>query len=229
MGVRSTNQLRDSALPIILLIGDTLVAFGGLSFGYWLRYVSVVGSLGIDVPEASYTLYLPLLLVGVIFLVGAFAQRGLYDGKVLLRKQHALNLLTTRATVFGVIVYLALSLVIKFEPLISWLFVVMAGSSTLLLLWLWRELFYSIVTRPSWLPHLQRRVALLGWSESAQSLLDDVQRGRTHPYQVIGCIAGSDMPVGLRDLGSMADWATTLQRERMTSFWPPAWTLPILN
>ena len=87
------NSLRETTLPAVLLVGDALAAFGGLSLGYWLRYDSMLGSLGLDVPEARFSAYLPLLLLGVVFLIAAFAQQGLYDGRMLLRKQQNLNLL----------------------------------------------------------------------------------------------------------------------------------------
>lgn len=215
MSLRTNNFLRDSVLPAIVLLGDTVVAFGGLSLGYWLRYVSAIGAIGIDVPDATYPRYLPLLLVGVAFLVGTFAQRGLYDGRVLLRKQHALSLLA-RSTVFWVVVYLAFSLVIKFDPPISRLFVVFSGVTTLGLLWLWREIFYRVISRPAWLPRIQRRVALLGWSDAAAKLLHDLPSGSAHPYKIIGCITDDPMPEpSLPVLGETSRLAQILRRDRI--------------
>lgn len=216
MPANRTNTLRETVLPSLLLGGDALVAFGGLTLGYWLRYVSPVGALGIDVPDARYADYLPLLLVGVGFLVGAFAQQGLYDGRMLLRKQHSLNLLA-RGTVFWVVVYLAFSLVIKFDPPISRLFVILAGLVSLIALWLWREAFYFAITRPQLLPRLQRRVALLGWSAGAGGLVAEVQKGREHPYRIVGCIDdGHGVAAALLPtLGGTADLAAILQRERI--------------
>jgi exopolysaccharide biosynthesis polyprenyl glycosylphosphotransferase len=198
------------------LLGDVSVAFGGLMLGYWLRYRSSLGVLGLDVPDARFEDYLPLLLVGVVFLAGAFAQQGLYDSRMLLRKQHSLNLLA-RGTVFWVVVYLAFSLVIKFEPPISRLFVVIAGVVTLLLLWLWRELFYRIITGPRFLPRLQRRVALLGWNPAARGLVEEVQKSRAHPYTIVGSIDdGTHPPMNpLRALGSVDALGTILREEQI--------------
>jgi exopolysaccharide biosynthesis polyprenyl glycosylphosphotransferase len=212
----SRNPLRETTLPGVLLLGDVGVAFGGLALGYWLRYRSTLGGLGIDVPDARFENYLPLLLVGVVFLVGAFAQQGLYDSRMLLRKQHSLNLLA-RGTVFWVIVYLAFSLVIKFEPPISRLFVVIAGVVTLLLLWLWRELFYRIISGPKFLSQLQRRVALLGWNPAARSLVEEVQKSRAHPYTMVGSIDdGTHPPMNpLRTLGSVDTLGTILREEQI--------------
>lgn len=209
------NSLRETTLPATLLLGDTLVAFAGLSLGYWLRYRSPVGALGLEVPGARYANYLPLLLVGVVFLVGAFAQQGLYDGRMLLRKQHSLNLLA-RGTAFWVLVYLAFSLVIKFDPPISRLFVIVAGIVSLLLLWLWRELFYRIVTSAPLLPRLQQRVALLGWNAAAQGLVAEVQKSRAHPYTIVGVLDdGSGSAGPLARLGSVADLGTVLREEEI--------------
>ncbi len=208
--------LRETTLPAALLTGDTLVAFSGLTLGYWLRYRSALGALGLDVPDARFRNYLPLLLLGVVFLIGAFAQQGLYDGRMLLRKQHSLNLLT-RGTVFWVVVYLAFSLVTKFDPPISRLFVVIAAVVTLLLLWLWREIFYRLLVHPALLPRLQRRVALLGWHPSALGLVQEVQKSRAHPYAIVGGI--DDVPgftgSPLTRLGSTRELAIVLQRERI--------------
>ncbi len=216
MARATQNPLRETTLPGVLLLGDALVAFGGLALGYWLRYDSALGALGLDVPDARFGAYLPLLLVGVIFLVGAFAQQGLYDGRMLLRKQHSLNLLS-RGTVFWVLVYLGFSLVIKFDPPISRLFVVIAGVVTLLLLWLWREIFYRIITSAALLPQLQRRVALLGWNPAALSLVQEVQKSRAHPYAIVGSIEdGTHPPMNpLRGLGSVDDLGTILREEQI--------------
>jgi len=209
-----SNPLRETTLPAVLLVGDAAVAFAGLTLGFWLRYRSPLGSLGLDVPDASFRAYLPLLLVGVGFLVGAFAQQGLYDGRMLLRKQQSLNLLA-RGTVFWVVVYLAFSLVIKFDPPISRLFVVLAAFVTLLLLWLWREAVYRFLSRPPLLPRLQRRVALLGWHPAALGLVLEVQKSPGHPYTIVGGIddglgaPGNPLPV----LGPVGDLGTIL-RER---------------
>ena len=48
------NPLRETTLPGVLLLGDAAVAFGGLVLGYWLRYRSPLGVLGIDVPDARF-------------------------------------------------------------------------------------------------------------------------------------------------------------------------------
>ncbi len=216
MAGAKSDSLRETLLPALLLGGDLVVAFAGLAAGWWLRYRSAVGGLGLEVAGARFGDYLPLLVVGVVFLVAAFAQQGLYDGRMLLRRQLALNLLA-RGMVFWVLVYLAFSLVIKFDPPISRLFVVVAAVVTLLLLALWREAVYRVLTRPALLPHLQRRVAILGWNPAAQRLVQELQRGPGHPYAVVGLIDDGTHPpmCPLRALGSLEALGTVLREEQI--------------
>ena len=123
----ASNTLRETTLPLALLAGDTVVTFAGLALSWWLRYASplapVAGEgLFIAVPDASFTAYLPLLLVGVALLVGAFAQFGLYDTRLVLRRYQSLNAILKGAT-FWLFAYLGVWLLLKLEPLVSRLFV----------------------------------------------------------------------------------------------------------
>ena len=185
---RAAQPLRDTIVPLALLAGDTLVTFTGLSLGYWLRYASPVAHLGIDVPDATYPRYLPLLLVGVALLIGAFAQFGLYDTRLLLRRYQNLNAILKGAA-FWFITYLGVSLVLKFEPPISRLFVVLAFLTVVLLLYVWRALVYAIIIHGTFVQKLRRRAALLGWNDQGKALADEITRDPTHPFQLIGLVS----------------------------------------
>lgn len=216
MSRHAANALRETTLPAVLLAGDAIVAFGGLTLGYWLRYNSALGALGLQVQNANFNAYLPLIILGVIFLIAAFTQQGLYDGRMLLRKQQSLNLVM-RGTAYWLVAYLAFSLVIKFDPPISRLFVVIAAFSTLLLLWLWREIFYFILTRPQLLPRLQRRVAVLGWNEDARTLTAEINANAAHPYTVVGHVSLSihGTASGLHSIGSIDELPVIIERHKI--------------
>ncbi|MSU47618.1 MAG: exopolysaccharide biosynthesis polyprenyl glycosylphosphotransferase [Opitutus sp.] len=184
---RATHPLRDTILPLTLLGGDTLITFGGLSLGYWLRYVSPLARLGIDVPDATFARYLPLLLVGVALLIGAFAQFGLYDTRLLLRRYQSLNAILKGAA-FWLFTYLGVSLVLKFEPPISRLFVFIAFLCVVVLLYVWRTLVYAAITRGSIVGKLRRRAALLGWNDHGRALAEEITRDPAHPFQLAGLI-----------------------------------------
>ena len=93
MSRHSNNRLRDTYLPVALLAADTVVTFAALYLAFIIRYKSPIGRLGVDVPDANLADYLPLLVLGAALLIASFAQQGLYDGRVLLRRYQNLNLI----------------------------------------------------------------------------------------------------------------------------------------
>lgn len=184
---RASNSLRETVVPLALLIGDTVMTFGGLTLGWMLRYHSPVERFGIAVPNASFSRYLPLLLVGVALLVAAFAQFGLYDSRLLLRRYQSLNAIL-KGVAFWFVAYLGVSLVLKFDPPISRLFALLGFGCVVALLYLWRSLAYAIVLRGPWLQRLRRRVVLLGWNEDARALAADIARDPFHPFSLAAVV-----------------------------------------
>ncbi len=184
---RATQSLRDTIVPMVLIAGDTIATFGGLVLGYWLRYNSSLGRFGIEVPDATFANYLPLLLVGVALLIGSFTQFGLYDTRLLLRRYQSLNAII-KGTSLWLVAYLGISLVLKFDPPISRLFVVLAFGCVILLLYGWRTLAYRIVRRTSILGRLRRRAVLLGWNDHADALAREIARDDAHPFLLAGLV-----------------------------------------
>ena len=183
----SSHSLRETAVPLTLLAGDTLMTFAGLALGWWLRYASPLSRFGIAVPDATFVRYRPLLFVGVALLLGAFAQFGLYDARLLLRRYQSLNAILKGAA-FWLVAYLGVSLVLKFDPPISRLFVLEAFFCVVLLLYLWRETVYAIVTHTSLLGRLRRRAVLLGWNDDARAIAAEIARDPAHPFALVGVV-----------------------------------------
>ena len=188
----TSNALRETVVPLTLLAGDTALTFAGLTLGYWVRYASPLApssgtGLFIPVPDATFGRYLPLLLVGVALLVAAFAQFGLYDTRLLLRRYQSLNAILKGAA-FWLLAYLGFSLVLKFDPPISRLFVVIAFVCVVALLFLWRSLAYAVVTHTALLGHVRRRALVFGANDHASALVAELQRDPSHPYAFAGLI-----------------------------------------
>ena len=181
------NTLRQLVLPAILLAGDLVFALAGLSLAWWLRYDTRIGQFGIPVEAATFADYLPLLLVGVAILIVTYAQLGLYDEKLLLRRYQALAIII-KGTVLWLLAYLGVSLVLKFSPPISRLFVVVAFLGVVLLEYLWRSAFYSTICRGTLLERVQQRVAVLGWNDNAARLVHAIAGAHAHPYQIVGLV-----------------------------------------
>lgn len=184
---RVSNSLRDTIVPLALVAGDAAVTFGGLTLGWWFRYESPLGRFGLAVPGATLERYLPLLLVGVALLVGAFAQFGLYDGRMLLRRYQSLNAII-KGSAFWLAAYLGLSLVLKFDPPISRLFAIFAFGCVVVLLHIWRAFAYAVISRTPLLTRLRRRAVLLGWNDDARALTKEIAGDPTHPLRIVGFV-----------------------------------------
>jgi exopolysaccharide biosynthesis polyprenyl glycosylphosphotransferase len=216
----AANSLRETVAPLALLAGDTVVTFAGLALGWWLRYVSPIGRIGIDVPDATFAQYLRLLLVGVALLIAAFAQFGLYDTRLLLRRYQSLNAIF-KGSAFWLAAYLGVSLVLKFDPPISRLFVVIAFVCVVGLLYAWRALAYALVTRSPLLARLRRRAILLGWNDQARTLAAEIGRDPAHPFVLAGVVTLSGDTSAFVSvtadrpplLGNVADLDAILARE----------------
>ena len=221
MNAPASQDLRHRTLPLLLLAGDTLCVFAGLLIGYGLRYHTALGSVFIEVAGARLRDYLPLLFLGTAFLVGAFAHLNLYDERLLLRRYQALNIIL-KGTAFWLFAYLGVSLVLKFSPPISRLFVVFACAGVLVLLYAWRNLFYALLVSSRLRNRIQQRVALLGWTTEAQALVADIQQTAAHPFRLVGIV---ELPAedqsrppfsgALPLLGGFADLPALLERHEI--------------
>src|SRR5690606_38166329 len=116
-----------------------------------------------------------------------FAQFGLYDTRLLLRRYQSLNAIL-KGTTFWFLGYLGISLALKFDPPISRLFVLLAFGCVILLLYFWRAAVYAVVRRTGLLRRLRRRAVLLGWNGHAQALAGEIAHDSSHPFELAGFV-----------------------------------------
>ena len=184
------RRLREVVLPGILAAGDAACAGGGLVAGYGMRYHTPIAAWGIPVPEATLGLYLPLLTVGAALLIATYIYFGLYDPRLLLRRVFSLGLIM-KGLAFWLVAYLGISLVLKFDPPISRLFVVVAFGTTLVITYFWRSLFYLAVTRPGTIEKVKQRVAVLGDDTRARAFVQEIEGHRAHPFAAVGYVGAT--------------------------------------
>lgn len=204
------------SLLALLLVGDLAVCLAGLSLAYWIRYESPLKGFGVDVPNATYGTYLPLIWLGALFFVGSFAVLSVYDSRLLLRPQRSMTVIM-RGVFFWVLAFLGVSLALKFEPSISRLFVLFASATTLLLLTLWRLGFYELLSRSRARDQLAQTVMIVGWSPDAAKLVEAIHTDHNHPYDTVGYLSTSAhvAPVSLPHLGEVAELEVVLQRHHV--------------
>lgn len=209
-----SSRLRKVILPAWLVVGDAVFAFAGLALGFWLRYGSPLGRIGMDVPDATFAAYLPLLLLGTAFLIAGYAQLNLYEERLLLRKYQSVALIV-KGTTFWLAGYLALALVIKFDPPISRAFIPIAYVSVLAVMFVWRTAFYEFLVRPGWRDRVRQRVAVLGWNDEARALAAELAAQPAHPYQFCGVVTLPGDPAPPETLGGFDELAAILDRHQL--------------
>ena len=188
MASKRTYPRTQNILTSVLLLGDIGFAYMGLTIGYLLRVKSPLRELGIEPSNISFETYQPLLWLGTFFILATLYFQRVYDARLLLRPMQSLSYIT-RGVFLWVIVFLSFSLVFRFEPSISRIFVSISAVTTLVALVAWRFLYYQSLSRSRWRERLIQRVIIFGWSDEAEKLVQAIDHDANHPYEVVGVIA----------------------------------------
>ncbi|MGC4073462.1 MAG: sugar transferase [Nibricoccus sp.] len=188
MSAPQTYTRTQNFLLTCLLLGDALFCFAGLSLGYWLRFESPLRAIGVEADAGTtFRSYLPLLALGTGFFIVACTYLNLYDGRHLLRPNRARSIIG-RAVFFWFAAFLGTSLVLKFEPPISRLFVAISCLTTVGVVIGWRAVFHLWLSRSSLRARLIQRVAIVGWTQEAADVAEAILRDHNHPYEIAGIV-----------------------------------------
>jgi len=185
--------IRDAAVALSLA-GDTIAILLGLLLGYWLRFRSGLVPLHIpgltevfDPSAINLVTYSRLIALGALFLIGTFMYMGLYSVKNLMRLRRV-GVLIGRGSAFWFVAYLSFSLVVKFQPAISRLYVVTSLIATLTTLFFWRTAFHRILRVEVFAQVLRQNIIFVGWNNDVSNLADAVESDRSHPYRISGAV-----------------------------------------
>ena len=186
--MKNTYPRTQRLLLGIQLLGDALVAFVGLSLTFWLRFRTPIRNFGVESGPISYSVYLRLILLGTLFYVATFAYLKLYDGRLFLRPHRALSIVV-QAVAFWLAAFLGTSLVLKFEPSISRLFVILSCFTTLVVMAMWRMAFFVCLSRSSLYERIVQRVLFIGWNVQAEKIAAAISVDKNHPYKILGYLS----------------------------------------
>ncbi len=205
-------------LTVALLI-DIVAAWAGLSLGFWIRFRSEWISFAVVEPgPRDYGSYHSLILVGVSFLIATFGYLQLYDARHLLQFRRS-ALIILKGSTFWLFAYLSISLVLKFVPPISRIYVAASYVCCLGTLLLWRWLFDRFLHLKRVAETLHQRVVFLGWNDEAGRVASAIHTDPTQPYKVIGCVvprsyAHAKPPESVPVLGQISDLETVFECSR---------------
>ena len=182
-------------LLVLMFLGDIFAAYLGMTMGFWLRFHTPLLDVGASVSGTiTFRSYQPILLLGVIFLIAAFFQQKLYNWKYLLRPRKLLPM-TFKAIVFWFVIYLCTSVVLKFEPQISRIFMACSFVSVTLTVGIWKWFFTRSVRTTGVAKTLSQKVMFVGWNQESAELADSIYGDESHPYSVLGWVDTSTADV----------------------------------
>ena len=191
-------RLRDKALPdrlvVATLICDTIVIVYGLIFSFWLRFQTPLREVGI--PTSPHLKeYAGYIAFGTLSLVVMLTNFGIYERNALLRFRFV-ALQSLKACFWWAMAFLSISLVLRFAPPISRMFVVAGGILTPAALLGWRWLLHRYLARSFVAVNLRQRVLFVGWNKEAERLAKEFTQDPVSAYQVVGCIGskGTRLP-----------------------------------
>lgn len=179
----------------IAFFGDTAMVVGGLFFAFWFRFKSGLiplneswwtsGGAFQDLPAREY---FGIVLIGAMLLVLIFVQMRMYRPENLLRFKRVL-LIVCRGVFSWILIYFSFSLVLKFNPPISRIYVLSSGFGVVTAVVVWRWFFHKAMLSRNIAIGLRQNLAFLGWSNDAARLSDSVYADRSQPYTVVGYIS----------------------------------------
>ena len=199
MKIKKANRNRQNFLITLLFFGDIFFCYSGLTLGYLVRFKTRVSNLGLEI-ITSFEIYQPIIWLGTIFLVGTFVFLKIYDNRLLLRPLRVATHIM-RAFGFWFVTFLGTSLVIKFEPAISRLFVAVSFLTTIATVLCWRYVFYAILSRSGLRAALAQKILIVGWNEDAARLAQGVETDTNQPYKIAGVVTTRDLEQSTRIAG----------------------------
>jgi exopolysaccharide biosynthesis polyprenyl glycosylphosphotransferase len=206
-------------LVILALIVDTLVVVASLLFSFWLRFDTFLHDFGVlgRLAMSDYVNYIALGALSQVFVLSYFQ---VYEKQSLLRFRYVWAKIL-KAGLYWCAGYLLITLVLKTNPPVSRLFVVIGGVNILAGLLCWRWLFHTYLQRSQVADNLRQRILFVGWNEDADRLSKGFAQDQTHAYEVIGCVPSArgrfqrKPPGSLPVIGQFQDIIQKLHQHRI--------------
>jgi exopolysaccharide biosynthesis polyprenyl glycosylphosphotransferase len=202
------------------MLGDALVIFAGLRLGFWARFDSGLIPLRAEAAlRPKFFDYFYLLVMGTAFLLATFGYLHLYSLRSFRRYLRTARVIV-QGTIFWLFAYLAVSLILKFDPPISRLFMVSSFICVLGGMLGWRFFFSKIIRWEFFAINLRQRVLFVGWGKEADQLETEIRADYNHPYEIIGClppphgVLQRPPPASVRLLGTYQTLGSVLEQRQ---------------
>jgi exopolysaccharide biosynthesis polyprenyl glycosylphosphotransferase len=190
-----------------------------LLFSYALRFHTKMKFFGMEDPRITLATYSGQLVLGLCVMMVLLVHFRTYNPHRLGSFIHAASGIA-KASFTWLVGFMAISLMLRFEPGISRLYCGIAAVEVMIGLLTWRLFFCRYLRHPERARRLQERVLLVGWTEDCAKIVHLLHSGARHPYQIIGTVPPPDgfqqgVTPGVTPLGRYDDLREILTREQV--------------
>ncbi len=174
-------------VAFLCFAGDAAVALACLWVAFILRFETALRGVGVDPAGITLASYSNYIIFGTASLLLVLAQKQMYDGSWLLHRRSPLKNVVVACLVWGT-GFLGFSLLFKFQPPLSRIYVALATGTAMTGLYAWRRLFYQFLLQESIAGKLRQRILVVGWTAHAQRLKEIIENDPSHPYEMVCCV-----------------------------------------
>ena len=179
---------KDLAEKLLLtgVVLDTVVVTCALFISFWLRFCTPIHEIGVP-SKLHLGAYAGYIGCGAFSLLFSMSYFKVYDRTRLLRFRHTAER-TVKACALWFVGFLLVSLMFKFQPPVSRIFVVISAINVTTGLLAWRYAFHRLLQRSKVATELRQRVLFVGWNAESQKINESFEADAVHPYEVVGCV-----------------------------------------
>ncbi len=175
-------------LLIVALVGDLLVVASSLILAFLLRFNTPFSKLGVVTHEAIQIQdYLAHYIIGAVLMMLALAYFRFYERKNLLALTRTMRI-AVKATLIWTVACVALALILKF----SRLYCVISISTLLILLTMWRALFWSLLKTTPLAASLRQHLLIVGWTNESAKAMEQFGEDHNHHFDIVGVVPPPD-------------------------------------
>ena len=180
-----------SYLIVVSFMGDAVVAVAMLFLAFWVRFVSPVSQWVLADEMVTLPSYLGQIALGVTLMMALLINfRTYHPGRLLSFCTLAGSIV--KATATWVVVFMGISLVLKFQPGISRLYTLVGFGLATIGLLTWRVYFNRYLWKESVARRLRERVIIIGWTNESERMVQLLSRGSRCPYEIAGAVEPPD-------------------------------------
>ncbi len=180
-----------SYLIVVSFMGDAVVAVATLFLAFWVRFVSPVSQWVLADEMVTLPSYLGQIALGITLMMALLIHfRTYHPGRLLSFCSLAGSIV--KATATWVVVFMGISLVLKFQPGISRLYPLVGFGLATIGLLTWRVYFNRYLWNESVARRLRERVLIIGWTNESERMVQLLSRGSRCPYEIAGAVEPPD-------------------------------------